>query len=75
MSLVVLHQIFVNHFVVHNLGQSTYGNNGNVGNSSNNTEIVCQCEQQAVLLTVRKDGPNKGKLQLFNCKTNISVVL
>ncbi|KAH1016264.1 hypothetical protein HUJ04_007516 [Dendroctonus ponderosae] len=47
-------------------GQFRYGNNGNVGNSSNNTDIVCQCEQQAVLLTVRKDGPNKGR-QFYKC--------
>lgn len=34
------------------------------GNIDNDAEIMCQCHQQAILLTVRKDGPNQGKLYL-----------
>uniref|UniRef100_A0A8C9QXU3 DNA topoisomerase n=1 Tax=Scleropages formosus TaxID=113540 RepID=A0A8C9QXU3_SCLFO len=30
--------------------------------------IVCNCGQEAVLLTVRKDGPNKGR-QFYKCST------
>lgn len=31
------------------------------GNIDNNTEIMCNCHEIAIKLTVRKEGPNKGK--------------
>lgn len=35
----------------------------NINNSaSQDDEIVCSCNNKALLLTVRKDGPNKGSL-------------
>lgn len=34
------------------------------GNIDNDAEIMCQCHQHAIQLTVRKDGPNQGKLYL-----------
>ncbi|XP_008328483.1 DNA topoisomerase 3-alpha isoform X1 [Cynoglossus semilaevis] len=33
---------------------------------SNNDAIVCNCGQDALLLTVRKDGPNQGR-QFYKC--------
>lgn len=44
------------------LGSST------VGVQSNNDAIVCNCGQDALLLTVRKDGPNQGR-QFYKCNT------
>lgn len=31
------------------------------GNIDNNAEIMCNCHEIAIQLTVKKDGPNKGK--------------
>lgn len=31
------------------------------GNIDNNAEIMCKCHETAIQLTVRKEGPNKGK--------------
>lgn len=31
------------------------------GNIDNNTEIMCNCHEIAIKLTVKKEGPNKGK--------------
>lgn len=31
------------------------------GNNDNNTEIMCNCHETVIQLTVRKEGPNKGK--------------
>ncbi|XP_068435573.1 DNA topoisomerase 3-alpha isoform X2 [Clinocottus analis] len=39
---------------------------GGVGADSNRDAIVCNCGQDAVLLTVRKDGPNQGR-QFYKC--------
>uniref|UniRef100_A0AAV2KL87 DNA topoisomerase n=1 Tax=Knipowitschia caucasica TaxID=637954 RepID=A0AAV2KL87_KNICA len=41
---------------------------GAAGNSrtSGNDAIVCNCGQDAILLTVRKDGPNQGR-QFYKC--------
>ncbi|CAG9863370.1 unnamed protein product [Phyllotreta striolata] len=37
------------------------------GNRSNNAEeVVCSCHQNAILLTVRKEGPNQGR-QFYKC--------
>ena len=34
---------------------------------SEDNEIVCQCNQEAIQLTVRKDGANKGR-KFYKCK-------
>ncbi|XP_047360172.1 DNA topoisomerase 3-alpha isoform X1 [Vespa velutina] len=36
------------------------------GNIDNDAEIMCQCHQHAIQLTVRKDGPNQGR-QFYKC--------
>lgn len=36
------------------------------GGGTNSDVIVCNCGQDAVLLTVRKDGPNQGR-QFYKC--------
>lgn len=36
------------------------------GRTSSNDAIVCNCGQDAILLTVRKDGPNQGR-QFYKC--------
>lgn len=42
----------------------------NAGNAPNNTqEIVCICNNAAKQLTVRKDGPNKGR-KFYKCATD-----
>lgn len=38
----------------------------NVSVNSDSNIIVCNCGQQALLLTVRKDGPNQGR-QFYKC--------
>lgn len=36
--------------------------NSNTGNSNDdNNFVACSCNEPAIMLTVRKDGPNKGK--------------
>lgn len=42
--------------------RNTNGRNNTWGNIDNNTEIMCNCHETAIQLTVRKEGPNKGKL-------------
>ncbi|CAJ1075858.1 DNA topoisomerase 3-alpha [Xyrichtys novacula] len=42
------------------------GSGGGVGTDTNNDAIMCNCGQDAVLLTVRKDGPNQGR-QFYKC--------
>ncbi|XP_036143952.1 DNA topoisomerase 3-alpha isoform X2 [Monomorium pharaonis] len=37
-----------------------------LGNIDNNTEIMCNCHEIAIQLTVRKEGPNKGRL-FYKC--------
>ncbi|KAL0102558.1 hypothetical protein PUN28_018092 [Cardiocondyla obscurior] len=44
---------------------SSYVNN-TWGNIDNNTEIMCNCHENAIQFTVRKEGPNKGRL-FFKC--------
>ncbi|XP_045929127.1 DNA topoisomerase 3-alpha isoform X1 [Micropterus dolomieu] len=39
---------------------------GGVGPDTNSDVIVCNCGQDALLLTVRKDGPNQGR-QFYKC--------
>ncbi|XP_012057921.1 PREDICTED: DNA topoisomerase 3-alpha-like [Atta cephalotes] len=53
--------------------QSTFRNSRNTnnvkdiwGNTDNNAEIICHCHETAIQLTVRKDGPNKGRL-FYKC--------
>ncbi|KAL6425769.1 hypothetical protein ACFW04_009678 [Cataglyphis niger] len=36
------------------------------GNIDNNAEIMCKCHETAIQLTVRKEGPNKGRL-FYKC--------
>ncbi|KMQ86449.1 dna topoisomerase 3-alpha-like protein [Lasius niger] len=36
------------------------------GNIDNNAEIMCNCHEIAIQLTVKKDGPNKGRL-FYKC--------
>lgn len=38
----------------------------NWGNIDNNTEIMCNCHEIAIQLTVKKEGPNKGRL-FYKC--------
>lgn len=44
-------------------GRSSFGQ---PGNTSQNDDIVCSCGEQAKKLTVKKDGPNKGR-QFYAC--------
>lgn len=37
-----------------------------MSNDDDSNPIVCNCNEPAVLLTVRKDGPNQGK-QFYKC--------
>lgn len=41
---------------------------GGVSVDTNNDVIVCNCGQDALLLTVRKDGPNQGR-QFYKCNS------
>lgn len=36
------------------------------GNVDSNAEIMCKCHETAIQLTVRKEGPNKGKWNIFH---------
>nr|XP_014344773.1 PREDICTED: DNA topoisomerase 3-alpha isoform X2 [Latimeria chalumnae] len=36
--------------------------------SNENNEVVCNCGQEALLLTVRKEGPNQGR-QFYKCSS------
>ena len=49
---------------------------GDAGNGDEANEIVCNCGNDALLLTVRKEGPNTGKLYMFFIiiKDSMSVV-
>nr|CAI5864351.1 unnamed protein product [Callosobruchus analis] len=38
--------------------------------SNGNEDIVCSCNKTAILLTVRKDGPNKGR-QFYKCSDGV----
>ncbi|XP_030764441.1 DNA topoisomerase 3-alpha [Sitophilus oryzae] len=38
----------------------------NSTNTNQRDDIMCSCDQQAVMLTVKKDGPNKGR-QFYKC--------
>lgn len=40
------------------------------GSSCSNDAIVCNCGQDAILLTVRKDGPNQGR-QFYKCNAGV----
>ncbi|CAH2001979.1 unnamed protein product [Acanthoscelides obtectus] len=40
--------------------------NSNTAVGTGNEDIVCSCNKTAILLTVRKDGPNKGR-QFYKC--------
>lgn len=42
------------------------GCSGGAQNGEQMDEVVCSCNQDAILLTVRKDGPNQGKL-FYKC--------
>lgn len=42
------------------------GQGGVASDSSASVVVVCHCEEEAVLRTVQKDGPNKGK-QFYTC--------
>ncbi|XP_032669264.1 DNA topoisomerase 3-alpha isoform X2 [Odontomachus brunneus] len=41
-------------------------NRANWGDIDSNTEIMCNCHETAIQLTVRKEGPNKGRL-FYKC--------
>ncbi|KAJ7305990.1 hypothetical protein JRQ81_010356 [Phrynocephalus forsythii] len=41
-------------------------NRGRNNNNEDNNAVVCNCGQEAVLLTVRKEGPNHGR-QFYKC--------
>jgi len=34
------------------------------GNIDNDAEIMCNCHKTAIQLTVKKEGPNKGKSEI-----------
>ncbi|XP_053194618.1 DNA topoisomerase 3-alpha isoform X1 [Scomber japonicus] len=42
------------------------GGGGGISADTNSDVIVCNCGQDALLLTVRKDGPNQGR-QFYKC--------
>eukprot|EP00057_Strongylocentrotus_purpuratus_P016863 XP_011671337.1 PREDICTED: DNA topoisomerase 3-alpha [Strongylocentrotus purpuratus] len=42
--------------------------NGSKSSSSTSNAVVCSCGQDAVQLTVRKEGPNQGR-QFFKCQS------
>nr|XP_054763637.1 DNA topoisomerase 3-alpha-like [Lytechinus pictus] len=42
--------------------------NGNKNSGSTSNAVVCSCGQDAVQLTVRKEGPNQGR-QFFKCQS------
>ncbi|KAG7209965.1 hypothetical protein KM043_011554 [Ampulex compressa] len=44
---------------------------GNAGASTSSNDIMCACNQAARLLTVHKDGPNKGR-QFYACPKGMS---
>lgn len=50
------------------IGNIGFGNTGSASNSNNNDGDVflCDCNQRAVKLTVRKEGPNTGRL-FYKC--------
>lgn len=35
------------------------------GNIDNDAEIMCNCHETAIQLTVKKEGPNKGEMHIF----------
>ena len=47
---------------------------GDAGNGDEANEIVCNCGNDALLLTVRKEGPNTGKQYMFFIKNSRSPV-
>ena len=47
---------------------------GDAGNGDEANEIVCNCGNDALLLTVRKEGPNTGKQYMFFIKNSRSAV-
>ncbi|XP_066252718.1 DNA topoisomerase 3-alpha isoform X1 [Euwallacea similis] len=49
-----------------NSSRSSLGNVTNPEDATRHDDIVCQCNQEAILLTVKKNGPNKGK-QFYKC--------
>uniref|UniRef100_A0A6P7FEZ4 DNA topoisomerase n=1 Tax=Diabrotica virgifera virgifera TaxID=50390 RepID=A0A6P7FEZ4_DIAVI len=44
--------------------------NSPVTNSGQAADVVCNCNQEALILTVRKEGPNTGR-QFYKCANNI----
>ncbi|XP_060606708.1 DNA topoisomerase 3-alpha-like isoform X2 [Ruditapes philippinarum] len=42
------------------------GSSGNSGNSESGNNVVCNCGNDAIQLTVRKEGPNTGR-QFYKC--------
>ncbi|XP_066139705.1 DNA topoisomerase 3-alpha isoform X2 [Euwallacea fornicatus] len=48
-----------------NSNRSSFGNFTNPGDTSRRNDIVCQCDQEAILLTVKKNGPNKGLKPIY----------
>ncbi|XP_053391111.1 DNA topoisomerase 3-alpha-like [Mercenaria mercenaria] len=42
------------------------GSAGNTGNTESGNEVVCNCGNDAIQLTVRKEGPNTGR-QFYKC--------
>ncbi|CAG9812556.1 unnamed protein product [Phaedon cochleariae] len=47
-------------------GSSSNSNNNSSGTAGPQGEIVCSCNNQARMLTVKKDGPNKGR-NFYKC--------
>ncbi|XP_018576007.1 DNA topoisomerase 3-alpha, partial [Anoplophora glabripennis] len=47
----------------------TNANNSIVGSTGQEDDIVCSCNNKALLLTVRKDGSNKGR-QFYKCASD-----
>ena len=47
---------------------------GDAGNGDEANEIVCNCGNDALLLTVRKEGPNTGKQYMFFIKNSRSAL-
>lgn len=49
------------------------GNEGNSGNTDGGNEVVCNCGNDAIQLTVRKEGPNTGNLSQFAVRYTVSL--
>ena len=57
------------------LGLTNGGQGTSWGDLDNDAVIVCKCNENAIQLTVRKEGPNQGKDSLVNYVKSLSPLL